>query len=327
MESLTGSGYPTPDLWRCSPITTPQINYDKLNIPASSVSRSEKYTRYLPNGKMLRTHTSAIAAEIVPSAQGEKLLIMSGITYRRDVKDKTHVGEPHQADIWLVSEERELDRSDLEKLISTILEGLELRLPYRLNETSHPYTHDGVEIEVLHNGQWLEIGEAGIAHQSLLQPNHSGLAMGMGLERLAMLIKNIDDIRLLYSDSTKDQMQNLDPYIPVNRQPVIVQDISIKASQDAEIEDITERIALILGEESEVIQSIEIIAKTGYKDLPVQAIRRLNLQEDECNLLVRLTIQGIGVRIDRTESNKIRDKILKALGDKTEMKLLDIIPG
>ncbi len=50
------------------------------------------------------------------------------------------------------------------------------------------------------NGNWIEVGEAGEAHPALLQPGYSGLATGWGLDRLAMLVKGIDDIRFNLKD-------------------------------------------------------------------------------------------------------------------------------
>ena len=56
-----------------------------------------------------------------------------------------------------------------------------LNVTYRLNETAHPYTRNGVEIEVLVNGNWLEVCECGEIHPALLQPGYSGLAFLLGI--------------------------------------------------------------------------------------------------------------------------------------------------
>lgn len=261
---------------------------------------------------MLRTHTSAIAAEVAPLCNGERLLLMPGIVYRRDIKDKTHIGEPHQMDIWLISQEKQLGRQDLIQLVESILEALNLSLPYRLNETSHPYTNNGIEIEVLYNGQWLEIGECGETHSSLLPPGHTGLAMGLGLERLVMLIKGIDDIRILYNKQMQEQMQNLDKY-ESNPLPAMTRDISIKCHQNLEIEDVTELIENILGEDYSLISSCELIEKTNYQDLPIQAIQRWNMSQEECNMLIRLTIQDNNNPITKAKANEIRDLLLQNL--------------
>jgi phenylalanyl-tRNA synthetase alpha chain len=76
---------------------------------------------------------------------------------------------------------------------------------YRVESASHPYTVGGLQIDVSTSQGWMEIGECGLAHPELLRrcgydPSRaSGLAMGLGLDRILMLRKHIDDIRLLRS--------------------------------------------------------------------------------------------------------------------------------
>ena len=71
-----------------------------------------------------------------------------------------------------------LGREALVKLFHTILTAVLPGVPYRLNETSHPYTLNGLEIEVLVDGKWIEVGEGGEAHPGLLRSGHTGLASG-----------------------------------------------------------------------------------------------------------------------------------------------------
>jgi phenylalanyl-tRNA synthetase alpha chain len=233
-EALQASGYPKPTIWRSSPITTVANNFDKLYFPSDSLSRSPKYTRYLSDGKLLRTHTTAIMPDLLSKLQGEQLIVHPGICYRRDVVDKRHVGEPHQMDMWLISERQHLSREALVKFIKTIIHAILPGVSYRLNETSHPYTCNGLEIEVLVDGKWVEVGECGETHPGLLQVGYTGLASGWGLDRLVMLIKGIDDIRLLRSTNPKiaAQMTNLEPYHPVSNQPSIRRDMSIVKPKD-----------------------------------------------------------------------------------------------
>ncbi len=139
-EVMQASGYPEPTIWRSSPIITIANNYDKLYIPGKSLSRSAKYTRYLSDGRLLRTHTTVIMPELLSHLQGEQLILHPGICYRRDVVDKRHVGEPHQMDVWLISQRQQLGRKALVKLIANILQAVLPGASYRLNQTSHPYT-------------------------------------------------------------------------------------------------------------------------------------------------------------------------------------------
>ena len=94
---------------------------------------------------------------------------------------------------------------------------------------------DGVEVEVLHQGRWLEILEAGLAHPNVLEnagldpSEYSGLASGLGLDRLAMLVKGINDIRILRSKDPRivQQMRTTDLYKEVSRMPSMRRDISV----------------------------------------------------------------------------------------------------
>jgi phenylalanyl-tRNA synthetase alpha chain len=311
-ESLQASGYPEVTIWRSHPVTTVANNFDKLYFPPESLSRSHKYTRYLDDGRLLRTHTTAIIPDLLTHIiKGEQIIVHPGICYRRDVVDFRHVGEPHQMDVWWISDTQHLAREDLIKLIQTILDAILPGVSYRLNETSHPYTRNGVEIEVLVNGNWIEVGEGGEAHPGLLQPGYTGLATGWGLDRLAMLVKGMDDIRLLRSTHPKIaiQMTNLEPYYPVSNQPKISRDMSIVTRLDTELEDICEKIVEALGEDAELLESVEILSETHYNQLPQPAIQRLGIQPNQKNLLVRMTLQSLHASIANQQANLLRELV------------------
>jgi phenylalanyl-tRNA synthetase alpha chain len=316
-EALQVSDYPEPTIWRSHPITTVANNYDRLYVPPESLSRSPKYTRYLNDGRLLRTHTSAIMPELLSSLRGKQLILHPGICYRRDVVDKHHVGEPHQMDVWLINssasetphEHIPLGRAELVQLIQTILQAVLPNVPYRLNETSHPYTCNGLEVEVLADNKWIEVGEGGEVHPGLMRSGCSGLATGWGLDRLAMLVKQMDDIRLLRSTHPQiaAQMTNLKPYYPVSNQPSINRDMSIVTGLDTELEDICEGIMQALGNEAELLETVTILSETPYDQLPEKAIQRLGIQPDQKNMLVRMTLRSLHTSITNHKANILRD--------------------
>ncbi|MFP3547873.1 hypothetical protein SB748_31325, partial [Rhizobium sp. SIMBA_035] len=86
----------------------------------------------------------------------------------------------------------------------------------------HPYTQQGLQVDVRMDGEWLELAECGLMaphlfEQAGLDPtNWNGLALGMGLDRALMLRKGIPDIRLLRSTDRRieEQMKNLEPWRP-----------------------------------------------------------------------------------------------------------------
>ncbi|BAZ41153.1 phenylalanyl-tRNA synthetase alpha chain [Calothrix sp. NIES-4101] len=314
-EVLSKSGYPEPTIWRSSPITTVANNFDKLYIPLDSLSRSPKYTRYLNDGRVLRTHTTGIIPEILPYLSGEHLIMHPGICYRRDVVDKHHVGEPHQMDVWWVGKDIIYHTKELVKLIETILYSVLPGITYRLNQTCHPYTRNGLEIEVLVDGKWIEVGECGEAHPDLLKTGYAGYASGWGIDRLAMLVKGIDDIRLLRSTHPQiaAQMINLEPLRPVSNKPSICRDLSIVTGVDTEIEDICEEIVKVLGNEVDLLEAVDILSETHYHQLPPQAIQRLGMQRNQKNLLVRITLRSLHGSITNQYANTLREVIYQRI--------------
>lgn len=98
------------------------------------------------------------------------------------------------------------------------------------------------------------MGECGQVNLGLLKPRYRALASGWGLDRLVILVKGIDDIRLLRSTHPRiaAQMTNLEPYNLVSNQPSISRDMSIVTGIDTDIEDICEQIVRVLGNDAEL---------------------------------------------------------------------------
>ena len=324
-EGLKDKGY-LPEIQRSNPITTIINNYDRLYIEKDNPSRLPRYTRYIDDKTMLRTHTSSMIPDILSSKKEDYYTILCpGICYRRDVVDKTHCGEPHQMDIWVVKNDKnKLNRKDLIQLIKDIMEIVGISYEYRLIETSHPYTINGLEVEIKTKNGWMELLECGEINPLLLNDanldinSYSGLALGIGLDRLIMLLKDIDDIRILRSDDSriKSQMENLDKYVSVSKYPAIRRDLSISVDKNLNEEDICERIQDIL-EDKSVIEEICIVSETDYKDLPEIAIKRLNISDNQKNILLKIIIRSHNHSLTQEEANDISKKIYMVL-DETE---------
>lgn len=84
------------------PVVSVEENYDCFRIPPDGVARDARYTRYLNDNTVLRTHTSALVPpaldRLAASPPNDVVLSCAGICYRRDSIDRHHVGEPHQLD-------------------------------------------------------------------------------------------------------------------------------------------------------------------------------------------------------------------------------------
>jgi phenylalanyl-tRNA synthetase alpha chain len=304
---------------RASPVVSLEDNYDRLGYPADAAARDARYTRYVAATSVLRTHASAMIPGLLPlvaeAGYSDVLLVCLGLVYRRDRIERLSVGEPHQLDLWRVSC-RPLEDAELRQMIDLVMAaGLPDR-EYRALPTSHPYTLNGLEIEVRDGTRWVEVGECGLASPRVLQggglpDDYGGLAMGLGLDRLLMLRKGIDDIRLLRSSDERvaSQMLDLSRYRPVSSQPPVVRDLSIAVRNDADSEELGDRVRVALGNDAEGIESITVISDTPGADLPPQAVERLGLLPGQKNMLVRLILRHPTRTLTDGEANALRDRV------------------
>jgi len=319
-----------PEIRRSNPVTTVADNFDRLYFPSYNLSRSKTYTRYLDEKTLLRTHTTAqipkILEELSLSQPDDFLVMCPGICFRRDVIDRKHVGEPHQMDIWRIKKGvPRITREALLVFVQSVVEIIKPGAKFRANEVEHPYTDRGLEIEILINEEWLEIMECGEIKDCLLSDSglnseeYSGLAMGLGLDRLVMIIKKIDDIRLLRASNPKikAQMEDLSVYRPVSKFPPIKRDISISVDENQTEEDVCESARETLQNKIESLEELQIISTTAYSKLPPQAIERLKISPGQKNLLLRLTFRSHEKTLSQEEANEMRDSIYRAL-DQTE---------
>jgi phenylalanyl-tRNA synthetase alpha chain len=307
------------DIVRRHPLVPVEDNFDRLYYEPDAIARSSRYSHYVGNGRIFRTHTTAGIPDELSRTRGDRLIVCPGLVYRRDVVDKSHVGEPHQSDIWLVRKGR-LGRANMlgmiEAVIGSVLPGVE----FRTNEVFHPYTVNGLEVEINAGGRWLELLECGQINPWLLDdaelPSNqwSGLAMGIGLDRLVMLLKGIDDIRLLRAADPKiaKQMLTLEPFQPVSNQPATRRDLSICVS-DPDLEIIGDRIRGVLGAKADWIEEIECHSSTAYGDVPLQAIERLGMKPEHTNLLLRVVLRSLDGAIAKEEGNRIYDLLYDEL--------------
>ena len=147
----------------------------------------------------------------------------------------------------------------------------------------------------------------------------SGLAMGLGLDRLLMLAKGIDDIRLLRSTDPRvaAQMLDLAPYQPVSRQPAVRRDLSVAVAGDVTAEELGDRVRAALGDSVEAVESIEVVAETPYAALPRAAADRLGMTPSQKNVLLRLVIRDLHRTLTHAEANALRDAVYAAVHEGT----------
>lgn len=219
-----------------SPVVTTEQNFDSLLIPPGHPSRKRGDNYYLNRTTMLRAHTSAHQRELVRS--GLDAFLLAGDVYRRDEIDASHYPVFHQMEGVRLFSSHELfsrvrnggelslferrGRRTPEKQETHTLEAVKLvefdlkrtltrlvshlfgaGLEIRWVDCSFPFTHPSFEMEVLFQGDWMEVLGCGVMEQELLNSagaeDKLGWAFGLGLERLAMVLYGIPDIRLFWS--------------------------------------------------------------------------------------------------------------------------------
>lgn len=309
---------------RADPIVAVEDNYDRLGYGAGAVTRDVRYTRYVTPTRLLRTHTSAMVPPLLRNLAAEPpadvTLVCPGIVYRRDSIDRLHTGTPQQVDVWRVTPGRLMSAADLRQMVEIVVAALVPGARQRTIDVVHPYTAGGLEIEVEQSGEWIEIGECGVAGPTVLAgaglpPTTGGLAMGLGLDRLLMLRKGIPDIRLLRADDPRiaSQMLDLEPYRPVSSRPAIQRDLSVAVGEAEDGETIGDRVREALGGDAPAVESVEILSSTPANDLPAAAAERLGIGAGQHNVLVRVVLRHLDRTLTAEEANALRDRVYAAI--------------
>lgn len=335
IADLAGSWQISSTTLRHSPLVPVEDNYDRLGFDPNAVTRDRRYSRYISPTVMLRSHTSASVPWVLSSLTGQadidQLFVMPGLVYRRDAIDRTHVGAPHQVDLWRISSHPGLAESDLEEMIATIVNAVLPETIWRAVPAIHPYTTAGRQIDVLVNDEWLELAECGLIAPHLFNragidpAQWSGLALGMGLDRAMMLRKGLDDIRLLRSQDPRiaSQMLDLAPWAPVSVMPLIRRDISVVIDENADEETLGDSVRTALGNRIDDLESVEVLNITSYKALPVRARERLALNPQQVNALIRITLRPLSTTLTDREANEIRNSVYLALHEGSVLELIE----
>ncbi len=319
---------------RNSPIVSVHENYDRLGYGVDDVTRARRYTRYISPKVMLRSHMSAELPAALEDYAGQagvdELIVAPGLVYRRDAVDRSHVGEPHQVDLWRIRNTRATDDGDMLTMIGLLVEAVLPGAEWAVTDVTHPYTVGGRQIDVQHNGQWLELAECGRIHPDVLRGSGldpeqwSGLALGMGLERGLMLRKSIPDIRYLRAEDPRiaSQMLTLEPWQHVSPLPSARRDISVVVASDQDEETLGDRIRTALGDDADVVESIELLSRTSHESLPEVARSRLGTRAGQVNLLVRIVLRPIDRTLTSGQANAIRNAIYRAVHEGPVMELI-----
>lgn len=215
-----------------SPKVAVRSNFDDLLIPKNHVSRSLSDTYYVSDDVVLRTHTSAHQTEMLKN--GEYSFLVAGDCYRRDEIDSCHYPVFHQIEGVRVVESVVDIESDLKSNIELVIGSLFGDCQFRMRSHKFPFTQPSWEVDVFYNGNWLEVLGCGIVHYKIMKScgleGSSAWAFGMGLDRLAMILFDIPDIRLMWSSDERFIGQfdgSIKKFKPFSKYPPCNKDISM----------------------------------------------------------------------------------------------------
>ncbi len=179
-------------------------NFEALNIPEHHPARAMHDTFYFGDGRLLRTHTSSVQIRVMKNDSPPFRFIAPGRVYRCD-SDMTHTPMFHQVEGLVVDEL--VTFSELKGLLINFLEiFFEKELKVRFRPSYFPFTEPSAEVDIEGKDGWLEVLGCGMVHPNVLKnvgidpEKYTGLAFGMGVERLAMLYYGVDDLRLFFDN-------------------------------------------------------------------------------------------------------------------------------
>ncbi len=193
-------------------------NFEALNLPKYHPARDMQDTFYFKDEMLLRTHTSPVQIRTMLENKPPIRMIAPGAVFRRDY-DLTHTPMFHQVEGLVVDEEGKVSFANLKFILEDFLKYMFGDVKVRFRPSFFPFTEPSAEVDIScvfckgegcrvcsHTG-WLEVLGCGIVDpnvfKSVKYKNVSGYAFGLGVERFAMLIHQIGDLRSLFEGDIK----------------------------------------------------------------------------------------------------------------------------
>ncbi|KGI56992.1 phenylalanine--tRNA ligase subunit alpha [Campylobacter sp. MIT 97-5078] len=188
-------------------------NFEALNLPKSHPARDMQDTFYFDDKRLLRTHTSPVQIRTMLATKPPIRMITPGAVFRRDL-DLTHTPMFHQVEGLVVEEGQKVNFANLKSILEEFLIFMFGDVRVRFRPSFFPFTEPSAEVDiscVFCKGQgcrvckqtgWLEVLGCGVVDPNVFKfvgyENVSGYAFGLGVERFAMLLHEIPDLRSLF---------------------------------------------------------------------------------------------------------------------------------
>lgn len=309
-------------------IVTVAENFDLLNTPKDHPSRRETDTYYLDENHVLRTQMTVMWSYYLKDKQileklekeGEIMALSKGIVFRKDEIDRHHFPAFHQIDgLYICKKAKKIiTLDDLKEVQTDMAIGvLGNEIEYKFLEDAFPFTTPSLEMDVMFNGDWMEVNGAGLVHPQVLKnfsldPEvYNGWAFGFG-DRLAMIKTGIPDIRILWSEDPRITSQFKDinsKFKEVSKYPETSRDISFIIDKNINLNnyyEIVRDFAENLIEEVKLIDEYESEAKFGA---------------GKKSYTFRITYRSHERTLTNEEVNKIQDQIIS----KTKLDLQAVV--
>jgi len=323
--------------------------FDLFNFPDNHVARRPSDSYFIEKSEekeksiLLRPHTSVMWKFIMDDLKGKEQLeqvrklqyLSAWKVYRVDDIDPTHHECFHQID-WLKVvniQDEVITQATLKGLLSSIIYSIFGEdIEYRFLVDNFPYTKDSLQVEVMFDWRWLEVLWAGIVHPTVMDKlwldssKYNGWAFGFWIERLAMALKKIPDIRLFWSNDQRvtKQWWNYKSFENVSSYPPVYKDISFIVPKTLfQKSEISESNEIEIQNEADLFAIAAVVRDIAW-DL-VEEVRIVDMFENDRkfssenkSVSIKITFRSLERTLTNEEINtmyfQIRNKIESELG-------------
>lgn len=193
-------------------VTSEKLNFDVLRIPKDHPSRDVQDTFWTKDGRVLRTHTSAMQIPVMENRKPPARIIIPGRVYRNEATDATHEATLYQVEVFAI--DKNITMTNLVWTIQYLLKELfGDSIETKFYPHHYPFVEPGMDVLIKWKGKWLEVLGSGMIHPQVLENmgvnsgEWSGFAFGLGADRFMMLQRALGDIRISYSSDLRFNYQ------------------------------------------------------------------------------------------------------------------------